>query len=48
LLLLAQSKELSTTTTTGIEEVRMMQGFLWLVELMAMVKTSVRRRLREV
>jgi hypothetical protein len=47
LLLLAQSKELSTTTT-GIEEVRMMQGFLRLVELVAVVKTSVRCRLREV
>lgn len=44
--MLAQSKELSTTT--GIEEVRMMQGFLRLVELMAVVKTSMRSRLREV
>jgi hypothetical protein len=47
LLLLAQSKELSTTTTS-IEEVRMMQGLLRLVELVAVVNTLMRRRLREV
>lgn len=47
LLLLAQSKELSSTATIT-EEVGMMQGFLRLIELVAMVRAAMRGRLREV
>jgi hypothetical protein len=47
LLLLAQSKELSSAATIT-KEVGMMQGLLRLVELVAVVRPSMRRRLREV
>jgi hypothetical protein len=47
LLLLAQSKELSSTATIT-EKVGMMQGLLGLVELVAMVRSSMRGCLREV